>query len=388
MTKKKINPLVVLGLIGIGLFLLKDTAMMQSFLLMAGFPVTEDALWIGLGEDGFGHLLACNSTGGCVDYGDVGKEIMSMAVWEATQYPSDPDKIWLGVKRDMLVSDYSGNIESAGASGGFIPRAMEVLNDMLFVGDIGDDVLIRYTDWNDYTYEYDFGSNIMDLEVFDGLLWVSVYDGTLYKCFSSGSCFDYGTHGGFIESMEVFNNELWIAEADDLQSCDSDANCVHEVDLGLNDLELIKAFAGKLWVIDQQGVLYSCDSSANCINHGDKNLESNVIEVFDNRLWVSNTQDHLLSCDSSGNCIDHGYKGYEIGAMIVAPHIYIPPPEVELVDSPRSFTLTSGEQEMWTTGLIDISQGTEFEVSFEVVGTSTVPTAEEIRKTWSVTLVR
>jgi Tfp pilus assembly protein PilX len=80
-------------------------------------------------------------------------------------------------------------------------------------------------------------------------LWIGQKGGKLQSlCDSSGTCTDHGDKGQDINTMAVFNGELWIGHAvGGLQSCDSSGTCTDHGDKG-QDINTMAVFNGELWI--------------------------------------------------------------------------------------------------------------------------------------------
>jgi len=267
-------------------------------------------LWLGQSS---GNIKSCDSTGNCVDLGDKGSEIWSLAIFE--------DKLWLGHVDGFLQScDSSGNCTNYGDKGNDI-RSMTVFNNKLWLGFV--DGHLQSCDSSGNCVDHgDKGSSIMAMADFDGELWLGQWDGHLQSCDSSGNCVDHGDKGDYIWSTAVFDGELWLGRRWDnyLQSCDSSGNCVDHGDKG-SFIMAMADFDGELWLGQWDGHLQSCDSSGNCVDHGDKGDKIWSTAVFDGKLWLggsgAGSWGFLQSCDSSGNCINHGDKGTGTNSMAV-----------------------------------------------------------------------
>jgi len=256
-------------------------------------PSFEENLWFVAGPDGW--LFSCN-TSHCVMIQDGLSKYPSAAIFDG--------RMWASGEKHMITFEKD-----------------------------------TYDDFQRVNYEGHFKS--AQFVTHDNKIWFTDGNYDIWSCTASGTCSEYNyrdfvsdiyVSGPAIQSIEVFNNELWISTkwqktagtGGRLYACSLDSeNCTLKVDIGKHISDMI-VFDNKLWFRTltpipnqvQQSHLYSCNSSGNCSNHGQFgqfNGGYKSIEVFNNKIWFvgkSNVDDtvnnHLYSCDKAGSCTDHG----------------------------------------------------------------------------------
>jgi len=239
--------------------------------------IVEEGLWLGQQN---GELKSCDTNGNCINQGDKGESILSMAVFA--------DKLWIG--------------QSDGA--------LQSCNEL-----------------GECTFNGDKGESILSMAVFADKLWIGESDGRLKSCDSSGDCIDYGDKGNGIISMAVYNNKLWIGKSSSnidnegyLQYCNELGDCIDHHLPQRASVYSMAVYDNKLWMGQWWGKLSYCDGNGNCtmINPGDRNDDILSMAVYNDMLWLGLFNGGVEYCDNVGNCIVRSVlNGFDIRPAIV-----------------------------------------------------------------------
>ena len=265
-------------------------------------------LWIGQYD---GELQACNTANNCTNHGDRGFYVKDMAVFSG--------RLWLAENSHLETCDSSGacldygNIDPAYL---LYLRSLAVYDDRLWVG-TSSGLLYSCDPSGNCTNHGNKTGQIHSMAVFGGRLWLGLSTGDLKSCGPTGDCINHGHKCSEILAMAVYDNRLWIGDdVGNLLSCRPDGTCSGHGAVTMGTYAMA-VFGGRLWLGDDGGNLVACDEDGNCDEYLDRAGAILSMAAFNSRLYVGDDDGFLRWCDTEGNCFDAWDWGGSILSMAV-----------------------------------------------------------------------